>query len=764
MSGLGIELNQSFHADVPACDSTSQNIPPAKTSRRRANVRRRFGEDITSKASQAQLPCMPLRENKSALNTSSQPSPVYVMQHPLPAKPIVDWSTMDNVKHASATLRVETPSDTDSSPAFTHGQPPLIQCTPIKQTNSRSTLSLPASSTPSAGNMVHVLPAKPQLPSLFPPERDDRVGIEVFLENDVAVEGGCVHGCVRLCVPDSTDPSTAMLLAQPRVRLIGFETLPDDETRHIFYRHMSVIDGDRSADGPTEPYVLHGSPEFAKLEGAIQSMLPCYASLPDADGFYLGKGGEHVIPFTLQLPMDQGAKGGYKSANAEVGYIVIASVRVKAFGEQYGGVSHCFQRLNLYPYLNPTAILASSLVPIVSFSDSTEAQSRKIQLACSLHRETWIAGQRVYFDASVLNNGQNMLNILRIALVQTEKIYHSRGSASSFPLTVSSTSNIIMDETLAASNNGHWWTGAPCGVPVHFAHSIVIPSDVITVDKSRHVDVQFSLRIGVGADTSTLVEVDLPLRIVNFVSLDPPPPRKSWMGGPGLLGLSKQSQSDQHQMIERLRKMESLKSPSLACDINYLSPDTHLPRNPRTAHHKRSLVFINSAIRSATARHTSPLALQDESPTGLGIGLASSAPSSAASTPLNVKERLLFGPSLPALEIQRPSSTDADASLPLGDETMDDFELFFDGSVRKSDENSYSMQVACHENLDASNDDSLWMRGYETKAISPQPISTSVTAPSTPTRENSVSVSRGTASVPRMPTLKYSNVSERSSP
>ena len=180
-----------------------------------------------------------------------------------------------------------------------------------------------------------------------PLERDERVQIEVFLENTLAVEGGCLHGCLRLRLPDHTDPATAMLLAQPRVRLIGYESLPHDDVRHIFYRHVSVIDGDRSVDGPSEPYVLHGSSALSQPDN-MQSMLPCFASLPDAEGFYLGQCGQHVLPFTLQLPMGRGVKGTYCSAHAEVGYIVIASVRVKAFGEINSGVAHCYEKMALY--------------------------------------------------------------------------------------------------------------------------------------------------------------------------------------------------------------------------------------------------------------------------------------------------------------------------------------------------------------------------------------------------------------------------------
>ncbi|WFD02757.1 hypothetical protein MOBT1_001441 [Malassezia obtusa] len=70
--------------------------------------------------------------------------------------------------------------------------------------------------------------------------------------------------------------------------------------------------------------------------------------------------GTHVLPFTLQLPIARGAKGSYRSEQAEIGYIAIASVRVRSFSEQQGGIAHCFQKMDLHPYLNPTEVLSSA--------------------------------------------------------------------------------------------------------------------------------------------------------------------------------------------------------------------------------------------------------------------------------------------------------------------------------------------------------------------------------------------------------------------
>ena len=774
MNGLGIDFGASEESAVPiglrgSLVPPQRNLPP-KSSRRRAFVRHKPSRDrlggksgnqstmSSSMSTTTQLPSMPLRENRSIANKSINSPTMYVMKHPLPAKPTVPWSYLDDVQPVSATRREDTPSDTstpavsqpstdDSAAAHpgTHALP-LIPPAPMASM-SPATLAVP---TTSMQPVVHHLPSKPAVP-IYPVERDERVGIEVFMDNDLVVEGGSLHGCIRLNVPNHTDPSSAMLMAQPRVRLIGYECLPGEDIRHIFYRHMTLIDGDRSLDGPTEPYMLHGSSALSQSEGGEESILPCFASLPDTEGYYLGQGGVHVIPFSMSLPMGKGAKGGYHSDGCEVGYILIASVRVKAFGEQHSGVALCFQKMEVHPYLNPTAELASAPRPIISHASTPEAEARNIRLAAALHRETWVAGQRVYFEVSILNGSTDLLNVLRIALVRTETLYKAHDHIPGSKDILSHSSTILLDETLAANQLGHWWSGAPPGRPVHFPHSLQLPSDLVTVDPGRHVSVQYALRVGVGADTSTLVEVDLPVRIIQYVSIDPPPPRRTWMGGTGLLGLALGNNSDPHNMVERLQSLDLMRSPMPVSASDRLSPHssgTSSTRGSRTAQHKRSLDFINSAIRSATARHTSPYAANEASPAGLGIELLSQQDSSdsRALTPMqNSCERISFGPSLPVVEVNSATSApEADISLPLGDETVDDVELFFGSDEKKtSPDDSNSAQRPC---LGASDAHTRSDMELEPSPSSSQLDVATYTGPSTPKRERIIT---GPASVPR---------------
>ena len=52
--------------------------------------------------------------------------------------------------------------------------------------------------------------------------------------------------------------------------------------------------------------------------------LPCFDSSVDEEGFHKAKIGQHVVPFSMPLPIGRGAKGAWKGKQGVVRYIVIA--------------------------------------------------------------------------------------------------------------------------------------------------------------------------------------------------------------------------------------------------------------------------------------------------------------------------------------------------------------------------------------------------------------------------------------------------------
>lgn len=178
------------------------------------------------------------------------------------------------------------------------------------------------------------------------------------------------------------------------------------------------------------------------------------------------------------------------------------------------------------------------------------------------------------------------------------------------------------------------------------------------------MEVMYSLKVAASSSLSADVSVELPVRIVNFVSLDPPPLKnpitpttRSWAKDQSA-GIHSDSEAP---AIARVRSMEAMRSPQhmtgafvdpMANDsdsrypgVQQLHPAPHhnqtlAPPDDSDAarakrlQHQKSLDFINHAIRSATARRggTRPSSANGPSPQGLGIDVDENRTPTADST------------------------------------------------------------------------------------------------------------------------------------
>ncbi|SOV06021.1 uncharacterized protein UDID_19255 [Ustilago sp. UG-2017a] len=478
-----------------------------------------------------------------------------------------------------------------------------------------------------------------------------RVEVDLVLESDLVVEGGTLQGRMQIRVRKGSEKEGGVFLAQPKIRVVGFEELLADDTRYIFYHHASVIDGDRSNNGPSEPYYLHGSPTLSSPETASFSALACFNGGSDAEGYAEGKVGSHSIPFSLELPVSKGAKGSYRGKNAVVRYIVIGSVKLKSASGANRSIAHFYRHVDLFPYLNPAVILSSALKPIqvTSSKGLFLGGSGKVHLMASLHRNTWVAGQRVYINVGIQNDTSKKINGMTLSLIRTVTLYKSRQELDmdnhsarreldSDACQTSTTRKKIAEEELEMGQKGS--------------------RGVVT---ARHVEVVYSIKVSIGSSLSSVVSVELPVRVINFVSLDPPPLKKasskdgatrSW-AAPGSVFSEARSPSggsvsqraaggDADQMVARLKSVDAMRSPGKTeISLQNYDRDQQAARmlsrgevqeeQQRHLQHQKSLNFINHAIRSAAARRgvdvtptTNSSSARTPSPAGLGIGVLDS--------------------------------------------------------------------------------------------------------------------------------------------
>lgn len=154
-----------------------------------------------------------------------------------------------------------------------------------------------------------------------------RVELDLVLQSSLVIEGGTLKGRMEVRIRKPKDREKEVWVGKPKIRVIGFEgasfscasslnsahpllslaELSSQDARHIFYHHASSISSISSSSGAPLP-------------------LPCFDSNPDSEGFSKGLTGQHTVPFSMLLPIGQGAKGGFKGKQGVVRYIVIACV------------------------------------------------------------------------------------------------------------------------------------------------------------------------------------------------------------------------------------------------------------------------------------------------------------------------------------------------------------------------------------------------------------------------------------------------------
>ncbi|GAA6024385.1 hypothetical protein JCM10207_003306 [Rhodosporidiobolus poonsookiae] len=338
-----------------------------------------------------------------------------------------------------------------------------------------------------------------------------RVELDLVLETPLVVEGGLLKGKLELRVRKPKDKEGELWIGRPKVRVIGFEELASNDARYIFFHHAAPVSSIAAANAP--PLTL-----------------PCFETQPDEEGFCRAKLGQHSVPVRMSLPIGKGAKGPWKGKQGVVRYIAIASVKLKSKTGDNRSIAHFYRHLDVYPYFNPAIALAPAVEPL--YAEAAKALfmggNGKVSLKASMHRETWVAGQRCYVDVRVENESSKKIKTLTLALVRTTTIM--RRSSEDGPSQTQSTRKKVAETTLEMGKKGTKgvtakgsWVGVEVGESADFSPSLLIPADALSIPRGRHIEVSFQVKVSCGGSLSADVSADLPIRIIDFVSLDPPP-------------------------------------------------------------------------------------------------------------------------------------------------------------------------------------------------------------------------------------------------
>ncbi|WWC99400.1 hypothetical protein V866_006303 [Kwoniella sp. B9012] len=379
-----------------------------------------------------------------------------------------------------------------------------------------------------------------------------RVEVDVVLERECVVEGGEVRGRMEVKITGGKR-GEGLRVGGGKVRVVGFEEL-STTTRHIFYHQphpLPVFDPD--------------------IQHNLSSSL--FACGPDSDGYRLAAEGTHNIPFRMRLPLGGGAKGTYTSQNGKgpcVRYVVVGSVKIHIPSTGKRSIAHFYRSIVVLPYLNPSLVLSPSNEPVEGYTErglgwNLTGEKGRVELRVSLGRRIWVSGQRLWCEVAIRNDSNKKIKTLNLALLQTVQVFNPQPLLDTSDLTtklikkrkslpncvgegVPGTPDLdacqtttqrrkISEEIIEADFISHgagrvtgkgWWTGVDSGESGHWDLSLQVPPGMLSIRRTRLIEVQYTLRVTVNGS----IYVDVPVQLINFLSIDPPPMPRD---GPGLL-------------------------------------------------------------------------------------------------------------------------------------------------------------------------------------------------------------------------------------
>ncbi|KAM0792187.1 hypothetical protein ACM66B_004884 [Microbotryomycetes sp. NB124-2] len=347
-----------------------------------------------------------------------------------------------------------------------------------------------------------------------------RVEIDLLLENVLVVEGGELRGKLNVRVKSKHGQ---VWVSRPKIRVVGFEELASEEVRHVFYHHATTLNG--------------GQDDLRYCSGE-----------EDGEGFRLARAGECLVPFAVRLPVGKGAKGSIKSKQCSVKYIAIASIKLKSPLGYERSIAHFYRQIDVFPFYNPAVVLAPALKPLVASESKSlfMGGNGKVKVTAKLHRRSWVAGQRCYVDLSVENGSSKKIKTLTLSLIRSTTILRPRpylgtqvvpAALASDPeydnqggVPTQTTKKKVAESSLEMGKKASKgvtakgsWLGVESGETADFSHFFLVPPDELSIARGRHVEVSYAVKASVGSSLSADVSAEIPVRIVSFLSLDPPP-------------------------------------------------------------------------------------------------------------------------------------------------------------------------------------------------------------------------------------------------
>lgn len=323
-----------------------------------------------------------------------------------------------------------------------------------------------------------------------------RVDVDIILSSDCFVQGQCLSGQVLVRVRKCSKKESRVLLAEGKVRVLGFECLPDGMHKHLFYQYTRKL----------EEVSYAGDQIFAEC-----------AEDSDEEGFRLSREGVHVLPFEMDLPVE-GENGNAKGAidihggiairyiamvyvhvccisEFSFSFLVDSSIKVKDQDTSECSLAHFYRSCNIWPHLSMQTLLAPAPRPLIATANKSllfggRYPSNRLKLTARLPRLTYLSGQRCYVQIRVVNDTRRVVRGVMLVLMRKTTTYKplqdkNTDDAGAYKSTVFEKE--LVESRLEIGEHGTkghasakgWWTGVGPDADMEFQHSILIPVRVL---------------------------------------------------------------------------------------------------------------------------------------------------------------------------------------------------------------------------------------------------------------------------------------------
>lgn len=173
----------------------------------------------------------------------------------------------------------------------------------------------------------------------------------------------------------------------------------------------------------------------------------------------------------------------------------LSSIKIKNSDAQSRSIAHFYRNCQIYPALQPTVILAPAAQPLQKSSAKNLflGGRGKLNLSCTLHRATWVAGQDCWVKINIQNDTTKRVKNLTLSLTRTTTVFRSTphlnaGAEGTESIDIdacqtSTNRRQVAETVLESGQRGYrgvvsgkgWWLGVNPGEHSDLKHSILLP-------------------------------------------------------------------------------------------------------------------------------------------------------------------------------------------------------------------------------------------------------------------------------------------------